>query len=252
MNKRFEDMVLIGVLKNRRDLNLVLRKKWYRIPLLHAPKRKAGFIAFYQPSIFGRFGKRIRYYAKIKDFDIVKRREILPQETDHSMADEDYYLMNFEEIKKLSRPIINKNRMRISFGFTTLRRLLKAKTMLELFDIPPIEEMLSQALAGSDIKASREYTFSMHNGKKYRLDFVIFCKSKPLNIECDGERSHSHRFQRMRDTLRDKDLKKEGWSILRLKEKDIVWNIEKCINKIITKINKLGGTKNYVINSERK
>jgi len=242
-----EDIVLIGVLKNRRDLNLLLRKKWYRIPSLYAPRRRARFIAFYQPSVFGKSGQRIRYYARIKNCEIVKRKWILPGEPDHIRADEDYLKINLSGIQRLPRPIINKNRTRISFGFTTLKKLLFVNTVMELFDIPPIEEILSDALSKRRIKFSREHIFSLPDGKKYRLDFVIFCrvglddKNGLLNIECDGEKWHSIRSQRLKDSLRDRNLRKEGWSILRLKEKDIVNNLQKCIDRIEKKMEGLGG-----------
>jgi len=236
-----EEIVLIGVLKNRRDLKLLLEKRWYRIPLLYAPRRRAGFIAFYQPSTFGKSGQCIRYYARIKNCEIVKRKWILPGEPDHPGAEDEYYLINLQEIKRLPVPVINKNRMRISFGFTTLKKLLQARTVMELFNIPPIEEMLSEELRKKGLRFSREYIFSLPDRKKYRLDFVIFCKSGPLNIECDGEKWHSRSAQRKKDRLRDIALKKEGWSILRLKESEITGNLKGCITRIEEKIESLGG-----------
>ena len=230
--KKDEVIVLIGVLKNRRDLSILLKKKWYRIPILHAPRRKADYIAFYQPSTFGKSGQCIRYYARIKSCDIVKRKWILPEESDHIHSDEDYFKINFSKIQKLSRPIINRNRTRISFGFTTLEKLQKARAVMELFDIPPTEEMVADALAKRRIRFSREHIFTLANRKKYRLDFAIFCRNGPLNIECDGEKWHSRRCQKLKDLARDRDLKREGWTILRLKEKDIVNNLGKCVERI--------------------
>ena len=235
-----KDIVLIGVLKDRRDLNILLKKKWYRIPLLHAPRRKAEYIAFYQPSIFGRSGQRIRYYAKIRSCDVLKRKWILPEEPDHPRTDEDYYRINLEEIQKIPFPIVNKTRMRISFGFTTLEKLLRAETIAQLFDVPPIEEMLGEELAKKGISTCREFIFSLPSRKKYRLDFAVFCKKGPLGIECDGEKWHSIAAQKRKDVLRDRELKKEGWSILRLKEKDIINNLQKCVGKIERRIEKLG------------
>ena len=246
-NKKDEVIVLIGVLKNRRDLSILLKKKWYRIPSLYAPRRKSEYIAFYQPSVFGKRGQCIRYYARIKSCDVVKREWILPWEPDHPRADEDYYRVNLAEIKKLPHPIINKKGLRISFGFTTLKKLLKARTVMEVFDVPPIEEMVADALAKRGIKFSREHIFFLPSGKKYRLDFVIFCpvglddKNGLLNIECDGEKWHSRRYQRLKDLARDRDLKREGWTILRLKEKDIVNNLGKCVDRIESKMKDFGG-----------
>ena len=54
-----DGIVLVGVLKNKRDLGILLQKHWYRIPVRYLPKKKFDYIAFYQPLVFGRRGKRI-------------------------------------------------------------------------------------------------------------------------------------------------------------------------------------------------
>ena len=58
-------IVLVGVLKNKRDLGILLEKHWYRIPVFFLPKKKFDYLAFYQPEGFGRRGKRIEYYARV-------------------------------------------------------------------------------------------------------------------------------------------------------------------------------------------
>ena len=60
-----EEAVLVGVLKNRRDLDLLFREHWYRIPVFYMPKRKFRYLAFCQPAAFGRGGKSMRYYARV-------------------------------------------------------------------------------------------------------------------------------------------------------------------------------------------
>lgn len=62
---KIDKIVLVGVLKNKRDLNILLTEKWYRIPVAHAPRRQFNYLAFYQPALFGRQGKCIRYYARV-------------------------------------------------------------------------------------------------------------------------------------------------------------------------------------------
>ena len=59
--KRAQNVVLVGVLKNRADLRILLRERWYRVPALFTPKRQFTHVAFYQPATFERGGKRIRY-----------------------------------------------------------------------------------------------------------------------------------------------------------------------------------------------
>ena len=45
--------VLVGVLKSKDDLKILLEEKWYRIPIAFLPKRRFTHIAFYQPLEFG-------------------------------------------------------------------------------------------------------------------------------------------------------------------------------------------------------
>ena len=234
-------IVLIGVLKNRRDLKLLLKKKQYRIPALSMPRRKAGYIAFYQPSALGRQGRMIKRYARIINCEIVKRKFIVPGEPDHPRADDDYYLLSLDDICELHSPVRNKSRTRVTFGFTTVAKLLKARTVLELFDVPPIEDLLSKALAEGRIKALKEHTFSLPGRKKYRLDFAVFCRKGLLDIECDGEKWHLRKTQAKKDAERDRALRNEGWAILRLKEREIVGNIDRCMDRIKRKISSLGG-----------
>ncbi|PIZ18001.1 hypothetical protein COY52_01735 [Candidatus Desantisbacteria bacterium CG_4_10_14_0_8_um_filter_48_22] len=239
--KENKEVVLIGVLKDKRDLSLLLKKKQYRIPVLSMPRRKAGYIAFYQPSALGRSGRMIRRYARIINCEIAKRKFIIPGEPDHPRADDDYCLLSLDDICELQVPIRNRSRTRVTFGFTTLAKMLKARTVLELFDVPPIEDLVAKALAEGGIKASKEHTFSLPGRKKYRLDFAVFCRKGLLDIECDGEKWHLRKMQAKKDTERDRALKNEGWAILRLKESEIVRNMDKCMGKIGRKIKSLGG-----------
>lgn len=236
-----DPVVLIAVLKNKKDLNILLKKHWYRIPVSNSPRKKAEYIAFYQPALFGKNGSCISYYGKIKNISIFKRKEILPSECGHHKADNNYYKMEVSDIKKLPKPVKNKHKMRISFGFTCLDKLMKAESINQLFDVMPIESILAENLDKNKINASREHIFFLPDKKIYRLDFAVFCKKGPLNIECDGEKWHSVRSQRLKDAKRDKILRNYGWKVLRLKEKDIVNNIDNCMNKISGSIKGLGG-----------
>ncbi|MFH1824819.1 MAG: DUF559 domain-containing protein [Candidatus Firestonebacteria bacterium] len=235
------EIVLIAVLKNRKDLNVLLKEKWYRIPVFSLPKRKADYIAFYQPATFGKSGSSIRYYAEPISYKTLKRIKILPKEFDHPNANDEYYKLKFRKIFKLKSPVRNKSRMRISFGFTTFEKLKRARNITELFDVNPIEDMLGLTLGKHKIKSLREHTFRLSDCRRYRLDFVIFCKRGPLNIEGDSSKWHSIKSQRLKDALRDMALRKSGWCILRLKEPEIIGNIDKCVLKIRRAIKKLGG-----------
>ena len=221
--------VLIAVIKNKRDFDILLKEKWYRIPIKYAPKKKYDIIAFYQPASFKENGKRIEFYGIIKSYAIYKRSELIDE---HIRENEKYYKILFKNIVKLKNPIINKNKMRISFKFTNLDKLMNSGNIGELFDIPDIEGKIEDVLKNMGINYKREFIVKTKNSKIYRLDFAVFYKDKKIDIECDGTKWHSIKSQRIIDEKRDIALRKLGWHILRLKEKDIVNNIHSCIRKI--------------------
>ncbi|HEY4715296.1 MAG TPA: DUF559 domain-containing protein [Candidatus Paceibacterota bacterium] len=257
--------VLVTVVKSKRDLNLILKEGWYRIPLKYAPKQKFKYLAFYGP-ISGNLGGKITYYANIKKITRATRRDLLPKEVSHPRIHNLYLHFELRKIFKLPKPIRNKSRRRVSFGFTTLSLLKKAGDpnysrragdILDLYGVPPIEEIFEKALKGLKIKYVREYTISK-NGKKYRLDFAIFppaltcgepacpesacgepvesvewvepissksgliSSKQKIAIECDGAKSHSLLSQKIRDRAKDKFLRRAGWKILRFTEKEIM------------------------------
>ena len=269
--------VLVTVVKSKRDLNLILKEGWYRIPLKYAPKQKFKYLAFYGP-ISGNLGGKITYYANIKKITRATRRDLLPKEVSHPRIHNLYLHFELRKIFKLPKPIRNKSRRRVSFGFTTLSLLKKAGDpnysrragdILDLYGVPPIEEIFEKALKGLKIKYVREYTISK-NGKKYRLDFAIFppvltcgepfvepissksgliSSKQKIAIECDGEKSHSLLSQKIRDRAKDKFLRRAGWKILRFTEKEIIEKaddpegsrgIDACILKLKSLLNKGG------------
>jgi hypothetical protein len=244
--------VLVAVLKNRRDRDLVLREKWYRIPCTSAPKRTCRYLAFYQPALFGRAGKRIEYYARVKRIERRKRRVLLPRESAVPTANDDYFQIHLTRITKLPRPIKNTTPRRISFGFTTLARLKSARNILELYNVAPIEEIVGRALARAGIDAIPQYQVS-----RYRLDFAIIrhpvlCHSERseesrevgisrsarddvrvnIAIECDNKKAHSSKAQRARDRKKDAFLRRRGWRVIRLKEEAILLDIDSCIASV--------------------
>lgn len=95
--------VLVGVLKNKRDQRILLKEHWYRIPIAHLPKRKFEYITFYQPSGFGKTGKRIEYYAPISKKTVTKRIDLLPNESIHPRANDDYLRIEFKKYYQASQ-----------------------------------------------------------------------------------------------------------------------------------------------------
>jgi len=237
---RAGNMVLVAVLPNRRDLNILLNKNWYRIPAAYRPKRKFHYIAFYQPAAFSHQGKAIRYYARAVGHQTKVRRLLLPEEPHHPRANNHYVKIRVSNIKKLARPIRNIIPRRISFGFTTLERLLKSKNILQLYNVVPTEQIIKNSLRRAGIKALAQY-YVVGEGKRYRLDFAILCRNGSLAIECDNKKAHAGSRRLAKDKAKDEFLINRGWTVMRLPEQDIIYDLDRCILKITLLIRKLGG-----------
>lgn len=233
--------MLVGVLKSQKDLNILLRDNWYRIPLANTPKRKFDYIAFYQPLQFGKRGKSIHYYAKVLSLKRKKRLELLPEEKDHPKSRDIYIKINLGKIIPLSRPIKNIIPRRINFGFTSFDRLMTAKDILELYSIAPTEQIIEKGLKKEGIKPKAQFYVLASKKKRYRLDFAIFCKDGKIAIECDNKKAHNIKSQQKKDQAKDKILKALGWKIMRFSEDEILFELTGCIEKIQKQIHLLGG-----------
>ncbi len=226
------EIVLVAVLKNKRDLALLRRARWYRIPERYAPKRKFWYLAFYQPASFGRAGKRVRYYARVLRRGIARRLVLLPREHSHPRATERYVKLTLGALKALPHPIYNRAPRRVSFKFTTLARLMRARTILELYGVVRTEDILRNALRRAGITAIPQYGVRCDASKRYFLDFAIFTSNKKIAIECDNIKAHSGARQREKDRAKDAFLRRRDWTVLRFTERDVISDIETCIARI--------------------
>lgn len=235
-----DEIVLVGVLKDENDLAILLRENWYRIPVTSAPKLQPDYLAFYQPALFGCQGKRIQYYAKVLSSQIVKRSDLLPNEPDHPRALDYYFQVRVDRIKKLAKPIRNIIPRRVSFGFTTLNRLLKSKNILQLYGITPSEQIVENGLRRVGIKAVAQY-YVLSSKKRYCLDFAVFCKKGAIAIECDNKKAHAGISQKKKDKAKNSFLKYRDWTVIRLQEQDIIFDLKACIARIQKAVHCLGG-----------
>jgi very-short-patch-repair endonuclease len=234
--------VLVAVLKSPRDKRLLLRWHRYRIPLRFAPKRRFTHVAFYEPKTgFGERGKCIRYYAHVSKRAVKKRIELLPRESAHPRAGDDYLVCSFRKVKRLARPIRNIIPRRISFGFTDLRTLHFARDVLELYHVAPTEQLIARELEQLGIPYLPQHPLQCGK-KRFRIDLAVPCKAGSVAIECDNRKAHAGKVQKHKDRRKDALLRRHGWRVLRLRERDIVERIEECLVCIKTAVRALGGT----------
>jgi hypothetical protein len=129
----FDDLILVAILKQPRDLEIARVLGWYRIPIAFTPKTvRVDWIAFYQPASFKQEKWSVRYAAQVQGFELVRRHELLRDEPDHPRADEPYYKLQLGPVVTLPRVIPSQTWRRFTFLYTTGFRLLNARDLRDL------------------------------------------------------------------------------------------------------------------------
>ena len=127
------DLILVCLMPSPRDFEIARLLGWYRIPLRSAPKVvTVDRLAFYQPSSFGDSGGQIEFIADVRGHELTTRGELLRDESNHPRAREEYYKIQIGSLEKLSQPILADKWKRLTFLYTTVEYLLKAKTLNDL------------------------------------------------------------------------------------------------------------------------
>ena len=232
--------VLIAVVNRQQDLETILTKKWYRIPVKRIPARHFDYIAFYQTTALGKQGGKIEYFGRVTKRKKTTRAKLLPQEAHHPHAHHEYYQFTFRTIRRLGRPIVNKPGMRINFGYATLNKLNRARTLASLYGIRQVEAVFHKLLAKHRILFSAELPIRKNGIIRYRLDFAIFCKKGKIDVECDMKKFHSG-IRCCNDAKRDRFMKKNGWKVLRFTDEELLGGPDQCLNDLKTCIKSLGG-----------
>ena len=79
-----DDLILVAILKEPRDLEIARVLGWYRIPLVSAPKTvQVDWLAFYLPSTIGELKWSIRFIAPVKGYELLTRIELLREDVHH-------------------------------------------------------------------------------------------------------------------------------------------------------------------------
>ena len=108
------------------------------------------------------------------------------------------------------------------------------------------DSTMGEALLWNDLKGkkmlghtfNRQYSMKLE-GLTIIVDFI--CRKLKLIIEIDG---YSHNFKVEEDTNRDSLLKKEGYTVLRILEKDVRHEINNVIREIEVTVEDLEKTRN--------
>lgn len=249
LNMGYQASALVAIMSNKADFARASNEHWYRIPVRKAPPRvdfaRLDRLAFYQTKVFGSEKWAVNYHAEVRDVDRVKRVELLPEERDHSRAQDEYYRLKIGDLERLASPIPSRRWRRIVFIPTTTEKLFQAAEINDLYHESPLEDKLWQHLKKAGIPAERQF-YTEKRDPIYCLDFAIFCARENLNIECDGDAYHSGSEALTRDGQRNKDLAQWGWSVLRFTGQDIRKRSRHTMGVIQENIYNLGGLKDVV------
>lgn len=131
-----DDRVLVSVVRRKRDLQLLVRERWYRIPRQQAHDGiYAEYIAFFLSGTAAKAlgASGVYYYGRRMGVELVYRHELLPNESDHSRANEMYYKINIESLLPKVPPILNPKRHIVAFIYTTWDRFVAAQEITDLY-----------------------------------------------------------------------------------------------------------------------
>jgi hypothetical protein len=193
------DRVLVGVMNSRRDFEIARDQGWYRIPQKHASQSttEAAALAFYFTKAFGEEEKwSIRWYAPIRGHELVRRRDLLPDEADHPRADEAYYKLQLGPVVQLELPIYSLRWRRITFIESTWDRFTAAEEINDLYASGA--DGLFVTLKDEGFWPEREFEIR-ESGVEYVVDLAIQCQEGTVAI-ATGDRPAPT------DALRDPDL----------------------------------------------
>lgn len=178
-----DDIVLVALIQSPRDLEIAQRERWYRIPTRHAPKFFGGaqVLAFYLPAAFRERKWSIDTYASVRGHELVRRRDLLPNEASHPRADETYYKLQLGEKQARVPPIVSKRGRRVLFLWTNWAKFSNAREWNDLYLRTPAHEKLYDALRADDLDIEREMI--VREGRaRYRVDFLIHLPHGQLAI----------------------------------------------------------------------
>lgn len=246
--RRGPNTVLVALVLKPSDWQLVLNGGYYRIPVKSAPAMvKDGtieYLAFYFPSSFGEHAFKVEWYGKVNHLRIVSRAEAVPSEPNHPKANSQYFVIGIKKCIRLEEPFESIRPRRLLFIPTTQQKFFYPliREINHLFNESPLENLLWDSFVVKKIPAERQYFIEIKR-KLFKIDFAIFCQSKNIAIECDGDQWHNQKPNIESDKDRDNLLESNGWATLRFTYDMITKGLPEVMDTITSTINRYGGVK---------
>jgi hypothetical protein len=170
------DRVLVAIMNNRRDFEVARDEGWYRIPQKHAPQSttEAAALAFYFTKAFGEEDRwSIRWYAPVRGHELVRRRDLFPDEPDHPRAGEAYFKLQLGPLMQLELPIYSLRWRRVTFIETSWDRFTAAEEVNDLYASGA--DGLFITLKDEGFWPEREFEIR-EGGAVYTVDLAIPCQ----------------------------------------------------------------------------
>lgn len=223
-----DDAVLIVLMNRPRDLEIAREEHWYRIPAKHAPAHltQARFLAFYLTRAFAENKWSIREYAPVRGHELVRRRDLFPEEGDHPRADDAYYKLQLGPLIALPRPIVSPSGRRVLFIWTGGEKFSRAVEINDLLGQSDADDALWDALKAARIDAERQMTVQDARSR-YRVDYWIRCARGNLAII-------------LADMPRQLP-KGKRWRALQFSTEQVIGQRKECIAQIQKMIREIGG-----------
>lgn len=206
-----EDRVLVAYLPDPADFEIIRDEGWYRIPESHAPKGlHAEYYAFYFGRRFGEDKWAIHYYARQQGFELLTRRDLLPEQADHPRAAERYYKVSLGPLQKVKQPIISLRWRRITFMHTTWDRFLDAREINDLFvEGGEYVDRLYATLKEGGYQP--ELNFDIREpDPDYNIIMTIPCHSGEVAVDEDQLRSEKFSPEELADAIKSEVERRGG------------------------------------------
>lgn len=156
-----ESPVLVGAIKRKKDFVALRDEHWYRIPEGKAPQGLyADVLAFFTSSAsFKNQNGGIYYYALRQGMELVRRRDLFPDEANHPRAGDRYHKIQLSPLQDKIPPILNRPRpYRFAFIYTTWDRFQSALHIRDLYsDGDYFVDRVFHALRQSGLKPQRRW-----------------------------------------------------------------------------------------------
>jgi very-short-patch-repair endonuclease len=234
--------VLVVVVNQPLDLHRALELGWYRIPLDRAPSRVAAeYLAFYQTGAFppkDRFV--IRRLAPVRGYVVATRRELIPEEPDHSRADWQYYKVLLGDSVVLPNPIPSRRLRRIAFIPTTLSRLLHAEEINDLWIRSTAQQRLWEALRQSGLDGENQYPLQDDLTEQV-ADFALFCRSGRIAVIIGDEHKSTGRVEDDDEAVTNYLALSGKWRLFKLRTSEIEEDANACARRLLELACEMGG-----------